>query len=281
MSGPEAMPYDLSGCYDLHIHPAPDVIARKLTDLQLAGRANAAGMAGFAVKSHVFPTGGRAAILRALYPKLDVLGGIALNRQVGGINPAAVEAAAKMGVKLLWFPTMDARSYLKQRGVSGWESGLSALDGKGAVTEEALAVLRLAVKYDLVVGTGHLGAEEAVILARTAAGMGLKRICITHVTLPVCQMPVERLRECVDLGAVLEYSYCHLLSGKCSIDYIVSQIKAVGAEHVILTTDLGQADNPDPIDGMRAFCRLLEEQGFSHQELERMTKENPKKLLYA
>ena len=273
--------YDLSGCYDLHVHPAPDVISRKLTDLQLAEKAHENGMAGFVVKSHVFPTEGRAAILRSLYPDLDVLGGIALNKETGGINPAAVNAAAKMGVKMLWFPTMDAKAYLKQRSISDWEAGLSVLDSEGNVIDKALTVLQLAKDNDMVVGTGHIGTEEAMILARTAIKMGLKRVCMTHVTLPVCQMSLNQLHECAELGIILEYSYCHMLSGKCSVDYIVSQIKSVGAEHVILTTDLGQVNNPDPIDGMRDFCQLLAEHDISIKDLNMMTKDNPKKLLYA
>ena len=73
---------------------------------------------------------------------------------LGGINPAAVEAAAKMGAKLLWFPTMDAKLYRKEAGAPDWESGLSALNGSGRVSEEALSVLHMAKKYNMVVGTG-------------------------------------------------------------------------------------------------------------------------------
>lgn len=269
--------YDLSGFYDLHIHPAPDVIARKMTDLQLAEKANAAGMAGFAVKSHVFPTEGRAAILRTIYPNLDVLGCIALNLSVGGINPTAVEAAAKMKTKLLWFPTMDAKAYIKQQG----KPGLSVLNEEGNVTEETLTVLQLAKEHDMVVGTGHIGTEEAMLLAKTAINMGLKRVCMTHVTLTVCQMSIEQLQQCAEWGVFLEYSYCHLLSGKCSIEYVVKQIKSVGSKHVILTTDLGQVNNPDPIEGMRAYCQLLEEHGITRKEIEEMTRDNPRRILYA
>ena len=197
--------YDISGFYDLHIHPAPDVIPRKLTDLQLAEKASEAGMSGFAVKSHAFPTGGCAAVLRTLYPDMDILGGIALNREVGGVNPVAVEAAAKMGVKLLWFPTMDARAYNQKL-----DSGLSVLDMKGNLTQEALTVLELAKERDMVAGTGHIGTHEAMILAEAAVKMGLKRICMTHVTLPVCQMSTEQLKQCAEWGVMLEYSYCHL-----------------------------------------------------------------------
>ena len=274
------MSYDLTGSYDLHIHTGPDVIARKLGDLEMARQAAEAGMKGFAVKSHVFPTPGRAAILRELYPQLDVLGCVVLNSQVGGINPKAAEAAAKMGAKLLWFPTMDAKAYRKERNAPDQEKGLSALDDNGQILPEVWEVFEIAKRYDLVVGTGHLGTSEAIRLTEAAHEAGVKRFCLTHVTLPVCQMTVEELQHCISLGAVAEYSYCHVLSGKCSMERIVEQIKAIGAEHAILSTDLGQKDNPYPVEGLRTFCQTLQQLGVTDGELDAMLKRNPRTLVY-
>lgn len=274
------MGYKLFGCYDLHIHSAPDVIPRKLTDLQLAERAEAAGMSGIAIKSHAFPTAGRAAAVKKLHPRLDVIGGITLNRTVGGINPCAVEASAKMGAKMLWFPTIDAKAYRKQGEESEQSKALSALDDHGKLSQQTIEVLSLAKEYDLVVGTGHLGTQESMLLAEVGARMGLRRMCMTHVTLPVCKMTVEQARECIRWGAMVEYSYCHLLSGKCSVEYVAEQIKTLGCEHIILTTDLGQSDNPEPLEGLQNFCDLLIRYGISEQWLNQMLKDNPWKLLY-
>lgn len=273
------MKFDIKGCCDLHIHTGPDVVARKLDDLEMARQAAAAGMSGFAVKSHVSSTAGRAAVLQKLFPELQVYSGITLNRQVGGINPAAVEAAAKMGAKLLWFPTMDARAYRVENGASDAESYLSALDEQGNISKETLAVLKIAKQYDMAVGTGHLGAKEAQLLVAAGHDLGLRRMCLTHVTLPVCKMSIAELKRCIAQGAVAEYSYCHILSGKCTIEYVADQIREIGAENVILTTDLGQANNPYPVDGLQEFCTKLLEQGISEEELNLMTKKNPFQLL--
>lgn len=273
------MKFEVAGCYDLHIHTAPDVISRKLDDVELARRALDSGMAGFAIKSHAFPTAGRAAILQTMFPQLQIFSGIALNRQVGGINPYTVEAAAKMGAKLLWFPTLDAKAYLKAGGSPQWQAGLSAFDPNGTPIEETLAVLEVAKAYDMVVNTGHLGSEEAYQLVALCRKMEIDRICLTHVTLPVCQMNISTLQDCCKKGAFLEYSYCHILSGKCSLEYVANQIRAIGAERIILSTDLGQANNPYPVDGLIEFCTALLKQGISSSELELMTKVNPRKLL--
>lgn len=51
------------GAYDLHVHVEPDVMRRRLTDLQLARRCWDVGLAGFALKSHYVPTAERAAVV--------------------------------------------------------------------------------------------------------------------------------------------------------------------------------------------------------------------------
>lgn len=270
----------LKGSYDLHVHTSPDIIPRKLSDEEMVQRAASAGMRGCVLKCHAAPTMGQAVNLGKRYPQVDVIGSITLNRSVGGINPAAVEAAGKMGARYVWFPTMDARAYRKEQG-KPYEDALSVCGTDGEVTEETKEVLRLAKKYDMVVGTGHIGTEDAMKLVQTAHCMGLKRICLTHVSLPVCRMTCAQLDESIALGAWVEYSYCHILSGKCEPDLVAEQIRHIGAEHVVLSSDLGQIDNPYPDEGLLEFARLLNGLGISEEELSLMLVKTPWELLYA
>lgn len=274
------MKFTLEGAYDLHIHTSPDVIPRKLGDEEMVVRAKAVGMRGCLLKCHAAPTAGRTVILKKMNPNFDVIGSITLNKSVGGINPDAVEAAGKMGARYVWFPTMDAKEYCREQG-KPYEQALSVLTPEGEITPQVRSVLQVAREYDMVVGTGHIGTEEAIKLVTAAREMNLKRICVTHVTLPVCKMTLSQLEQMVAAGAVMEYSYCHILSGKCSIEYAAAQIKHIGAEHVILSSDLGQVNNPYPDEGLMQFVELLYEQGIHEEELTLMLKTNPRKLLYA
>jgi hypothetical protein len=100
------------GAYDLHVHVAPDVMRRRVTDVQLARRCWDAGLAGFVLKSHYVPTAERAAVVNeALGGEVQVLGALALNASVGGMNPLAVEIAAREGARILWMPTVDAANH--------------------------------------------------------------------------------------------------------------------------------------------------------------------------
>ena len=80
---------------DLHVHSAPDVLPRKMDDIEMAQRIVASGMKGYAIKSHYFCTSERAGLIRKMFPGCYAIGTITLNSAVGGINPMAVEMAGR------------------------------------------------------------------------------------------------------------------------------------------------------------------------------------------
>lgn len=269
------MAFDLTGCYDLHIHTAPDVIPRKLTDLEMGFQAKKHGMAGFMIKSHKFPTCGRADAIRAIVPELDVLSGIALNQSVGGLNPDAVLAAAKMGAKFVWLPTVDAKAYRKLKNNPTWESGLSFLDADGKPKESMHDIADIVKEYDLVLCSGHIGASEAMAFSEFCNQNKVKRFVITHASFSICQDSVENLNQQRKLGAMIEYSYTHVLSGVCTLDFISNQLKELGSTQIYLSTDLGQTENMYPVNGLSEFCEKLMEKGISRKDIYQMVRDNP------
>src|SRR6202451_4926900 len=98
----------LQGAYDMQVHVAPDVIERRVDDLDLAKEFLARGLKGFVLKSHYFPTAERAKVVSKAVPGIAAYGTIALNHSVGGLNPVAVEIAGRSGNKIVWMPTVDA-----------------------------------------------------------------------------------------------------------------------------------------------------------------------------
>jgi hypothetical protein len=92
------------GGYDLHVHVAPDVMTRRITDIELAQACLAVGQAGFALKSHYVSTAERAAVVNAAVPGIRVIGALALNAAAGGMNPMAVEIAAREGARIVCRP---------------------------------------------------------------------------------------------------------------------------------------------------------------------------------
>ena len=60
---------------------------------------------------------------------------------------------------------------------------------------------------------------------------------------------------------------------------VADAIRTIGPESCVLSSDLGQQGNALPPDGFGAFLIALRDKGFTERELDRMSKENPARLL--
>ena len=286
----------LAGTWDLHIHVAPDVVKRKCTEREVARRMHERGMRGGAIKCHFFETAARAALVNEDYPDLKIAGGIVLNRSVGGLNPEAVIKAGMVGAKMLWFPTMDAAAFQeykhkRDKGFGAWDEGLGARDEEfdssgllkvrgedGGLKPEVFDVLKAAAKYDMVVGTGHVPAEDGLMLVKAAFAQGVRHVVLTHVEHPAIDYSIEQQKEAISLGAYVEHSFNNVYFKRCTMEKMTDQIRNVGPEHVVLTGDFGQYDAPYFDDAMEIYLEILSEV-FSEEELRMMTATNPERLI--
>ena len=286
------------GAYDLHVHTGPDVQERKLTDLEMAERAVKMGMGGFAIKSHYHCTAERARICCELYPACDTVGAITLNDSAGGLNPAAVELAARAGARIVWMPTVDSayeRQFLKKNMgnivIPYWakmieemeEAGvpcppLSLLDGEGRLKEEVRLIIEVAKKHDICIATAHISHEETFALAQASRKMHFKKLLISHVLYPSTTYTKDELEELIRQGAFLEYSYSTFTTQKTTYRRTVEGIKSIGPQHCIISSDLGMPSQGYPDEGMAEFCRMLYESGVSAEEIRQMNRDNPKYL---
>ena len=274
----------LKGAYDLHIHIAPDVVKRKCTEREVAARMRERGMAGGAIKCHFFETAARAALVSMDYPELQIVGGIALNRSVGGINPEAVRKAGMVGGRMLWFPTMDAYAFqaFKHRNDAAFNPAglITACDADGNLKPEVLEVLKIAAQYNMVVGTGHLSPEEGLKIMYAAYEAGVKKVVLTHVEHPAIAFTIAQQKEAASCGAKIEHSWNNVHFDRCTMESFVEQIRKVGPEHVILDGDFGQYEAPYFDDAMVDYLEKLSA-FFTEAELSMMVRENPSQLLNA
>ncbi len=265
----------LRGSWDLHVHSRPDPEGGlRLDALDTARRAQEAGMGGFVLKSHYYPTGPVAGILTRVYPGLTVAGSVALNDEVGGLNVAAVEAAAKTGAGVVWMPTFSAHHFtMQQSGRAGIEI---AVDGK--LAPEALAVLEVARGHEMAVASGHVSPAEAVLLFRAARDMGLTRLIATH---PGHRSTREELGEMARLGAYIEHTFlsCMPSRGRTTPAEVASLIGELGPERCVVTSDFGQWMNPPPAEGMRMAIAELLNAGMSPDDVTMVVKTNPQALV--
>jgi Family of unknown function (DUF6282) len=268
---------ELTGVIDLHVHAGPDLRPRKMDALELARAAREAGMRALLFKNHHAPTVIAARLLEQAVSGLRVFGGIALNGSVGGLNPAAVETAIKMGAAEIWLPTLDAAHERQFRG-QGSGKGLSVIDESGGLCEPVHEILRLVAESRCILGLGHLSFYEMKIVVREALRLSVDRILVNHPEINFLNLPVTAQQDLAAPGVYFERCYVRA-NQAVNWDGLAQVIRAVGAETSILATDLGQPDNVDPVAGMKEMIAELSRRGFTRDELMTMTQRNPARLL--
>jgi uncharacterized protein DUF6282 len=281
LAQPAAPPNDLAGAIDIHVHSAPDNVARSLDGLEAARLARAAGMRAIVLKNHYEPTAGLAFLARAQAPGLEVFGGIDLNLSVGGMNVAAIEYMVKVTGgygRIVWMSTFDAENQVR---FSKETRPFVRVSRGGALLPETRAVIAAIAQHRLVLATGHVSAEEGLLLLREARRQRVEHLVVTHAINPPIEMNVAQMQEAARLGAFVEFvgSTMQSADAPARVDRFAAAIRQVGPAFCILSSDLGQAGNPLPTEGFAEFIGAMRARGFSDRDLARMTRENPARLL--
>jgi|SRR5579871_1075442 len=288
----------IEGGYDLQVHVAPDVIERRIDDLDLAKEFLARGLKGFVLKSHYLPTAERAQVVSKAVPGIRAMGAVVLNHSMGGLNPVAIELSGRSGCKIVWMPTVDAENETAGRPdgtkkhLPFWAkiqlelaaTGIApppmrVIDSSGNLISEARTCLEVIRKHDMILATGHLGRKEIFALVRTAKEIGLKRVLVTHAEFPSQSLTAEEQVELADLGAIIEHCFTTMHTGKAPWSVVIDSIRKVGPERCLLSTDLGQTINPPVSDGFAMFAQTLLDAGFRTHEIRRMAVTNAEALI--
>lgn len=269
----------------MHMHPGPGGLCR-LDAIEAARQAQQAGMKAIVLKSHSY-TAAVAVMVSQLVPGIKVIGSVCLDYEIGGLNPNAVMTGANLGAKVVWMPTFSSKNSIKmmrKQGLPLQGEGISLLNKEGTLVPEVERILQIIKKFDMVLATGHISPQEAFVLFDKAQEMGIKRMIVTHPTDAEFLerfYTVKELQKMAKIGAYSEFTLVGMLPNEFCHDpvKIVKTIKAIGPEHCIISTDLGQPQNPLPVEGMRILIATLLHHGLTQKEVEQMVKVNPAALL--
>lgn len=280
------MSVDLTGAADLHCHFGPDPHRERSVDaFEAAAEAAAAGHRAVVLKSHDSPTASLAwAVQRDVGDAISVFGGICCDREIGGMNPAAVEVALGLGARIVWLPTLSSRQdfdngIAAQLGIPG--PGIVVTDADDQLLSETHEILALIKDHDAILATGHVSAAEHYAVVKDYARTG--KVIVTHATEDLAgpNLSAAQCRELADLGAWIELCAMTCIGGLATrtVKEMVETIRAVGVEHVTLGTDFGQKINPHPAAGLQTYADALYAEGLSDTEIRRMACDNPCELL--
>ena len=271
----------LAGVIDIHAHSAPDSSPRSIDAIDLARLAKSRGMRGLVLKNHYQPTASLAYVVRKEVPGIEVFGGVDLNLSVGGMNPFAVEhmAATTGGYgRFVWMSTFDSEAQVRY---SKQDRPFVRVSQNGQLLPETRQVIAVIAKHNLVMATGHVSAEEGLMLIREARTQGVQHLVVTHAMLAPIHMSDAQMLEAAKMGAYIEFVYNGLLGSYKEFTFkdYARAIRYVGVDHCILASDMGQPANPLHPDGLVALFDGLKKEGITQAEINRMAKENPARLL--
>lgn len=274
---------------DIHLHAAPDSKARLGNELEFARAARDAGYKSMLFKSNDFSCHDRAYLIRQELPGFEVFGSLCMNRVHGDkVNVFAAEKAVNTTGHLcrcIWMPTQDA-VYQNIR-YHGKKEGIPVLDDKGQVLPEVVRVMEICAEANIIFATGHSSPEESIVLARKAREVGVRKCVVTHANSGIWKMTHDQIKQCIDLGAWVEYSYITNLWGPGTglpdfermSDSEFAAFARIAPQRSIITTDLGQVGMPHPVEGMRRSIMALLKNGLTQKQVDFMVRANPARLV--
>jgi hypothetical protein len=188
-------------------------------------------------------------------------------------------------------PTMDAE--YRNEG----QPGRVVVSRNGQLLPEVLEVLKVMAKHGLGLSTGHVSPAEVMMLIRAAKAAGVNNIYVQHPNHSGLVMSMTQMKEAVRAGAMIEVvlSGDGLTGGPAgkgvpaavntenpTPDYgpqKIADMRALGPQNVILSTDLGQPGRVDYARSFQMALAVLAKEGFSQADIDMMTKTNPARFL--
>ena len=283
----------LDGAIDTHAHTAPALFPRPFDDADLAEAAGRYRMRGFVLKDHDMSTTGRAHYVARMFPDVEPIGAVVLNRSVGGLDPYVVESAIHYGAKIVWMPSNHSLHHADYFDMPDYPAlgrtrpqlpgeGITILDPDGELKPEVLRIVEVVAENDVALASGHLSLDETRKLLRAVRRHGEVRFVVTHANWALTRYDLDVQRELMDLGAYLEY----VASSCVSLDFLEQRpselaewITHFAGERLVFGSDLGQGGGPSHPEGLRMLLFSLLAQGVEFEHLEKMTKVNPAALL--
>ncbi|HWK28126.1 MAG TPA: DUF6282 family protein [Solirubrobacter sp.] len=284
----------LHGAVDMHCHSGPSPMPRRVTHVEAARQAAEAGFRAMVAKCHYHST---VFDILSMQDQLagvpiELFGGVALNSQVGGLNPHAADLAFKMGGRIVWFPTISSTAHLRHasrdeairahfvpRGVMESEE-VDIFGPDGDLVPQVEQILRIAKEADGVVSSGHMAPDRVIAMLEQAKALGLTKLVVSHPNYIIEADKDGDAQRFVELGATIEHCLGLYVDGK-HFDFaeLKAWIDAIGPDHTSLVSDLGQVGNPLPVDAFFTICEQLLDSGVSEADVRTMVVDNPSRLL--
>ncbi len=219
-------------------------------------------------------------------------------------SPPSLEKLKKNlddGVAGVWLPVFNhAHTYSKVGGKTRWidpgagpdehfgpmswgdalRHGHYLLDGKGRLKPFYEDVVRMVAERNVALFFGHPTYPEIDALTDLVVKLGFKRAVIDHPFSPFLNLSVAKMKQLVEQGIYMNFTYDEL-SPLLGVDpkKMYDAIRAIGVEHVTLSSDAGEPLFPHSVECMRLVRGYMAAFGLNDEELDTVCCANPAKIV--
>src|SRR5205814_3252322 len=104
--------------------------------------------------------------------------------------------------RLVWMSTFDAENQVR---FSKENRPFVSVSKNGQLLQATKDVIASIAKHNLALATGHVSAEEGLMLVREAKRQGVQHIVVTHAMNDPIRMSVPHMQEAAKLRAYVEF----------------------------------------------------------------------------
>jgi Family of unknown function (DUF6282) len=239
---------------DFHVHTAPSLLPRHDDDRSVRQKLAAAGVGTYVLKAHEGSTAERAVLAAN-----GAVGSMVLNSPVGGANPDAVSVAAAFGARVVWLPTVSSEAHRSARSTA--ELGVhQSLDFRPVpvcadqeIRDEWHDVFDVIAANNMVLASGHVSMDEAIVAFRAARQHGVDRLVVTHPLMSFLGWREEHIDELVSLGVYLEVGVLADLNSPNGTTATARLAASYPTSLMVFGSDLGHSDHPTVEAGISAW----------------------------
>tara|TARA_B100000949_G_C14257593_1_gene441287 strand:- start:929 stop:1723 length:795 start_codon:yes stop_codon:yes gene_type:complete len=250
----------LKGSFDLDVKTRPNTQSlMRMDGIDTAKYAFEFEMHGFALNSSEYLTTPSAQMLNRMYPGINIEGSIPLNFPVKEGVAKDTENAANIGAKI---------ARLQKNPSANSINDLIEL-------EKFISTIK---NHSMLLICENLSVEESKSILNLAKNVGIDKFMTYH---PMQSTSIDDLKHMASLGGYIELAFNDLmpLSANITIETMCKTIKEIGADYCVATTRFGDIELPPPAEGMRMFIACLLETGLSVNDVSKLVKINPNKLI--
>jgi len=209
-----------------------------------------------------------------------------------GTEPITLEATRQQlddGVDAVWMPVANSINTLTKVGVGSQgpmpeaearKIGYTVVDEHGGLLAEVRDIIHLLADRGVPMSFAHGSHAELWAMAEEVEKIGFDRAFVDHPFSPFIDLTVDEMKQFARAGIWLNFTYDEL-SPLLGVDpaRMYDAIRAVGPEHVTLSSDAGEPLFPNTVECIRLIRGYMRAFGLTEDEIHLVSEVNPAKII--